>query len=47
MYFGSTELINKQMEIYMSITREDIQRVAKKYLTQDNRIILHYLPKAN
>ena len=47
MYFGSTELINKQMDIYMSITREDIQRVAKKYLTQDNRIILHYLPKAN
>ena len=47
MYFGNTELINKQMEIYMSITREDIQRVAKKYLTQDNRIILHYLPKAN
>jgi zinc protease len=47
MYFGSTELINKQMEIYMSITREDIQRVAKKYLTQDNRIILYYLPKAN
>ena len=47
MYFGNTELINKQMEIYMSITREDIQRVAKKYLTQDNRIILYYLPKAN
>lgn len=45
MYFGSTELINKQMDIYMSITREDIQRVAKKYFTQENRIILHYLPK--
>lgn len=47
MYFGNTELINKQMERYSSITREDIQRVAKKYLTQDNRIILYYLPKAN
>lgn len=47
MYFGSTELINKQMERYMSVTREDIQRVAQKYLTQDNRIILYYLPKAN
>lgn len=46
MYFGSTELINKQMERYTSITREDIQRVAKKYLTQDNRIIMYYLPKA-
>lgn len=47
MYFGNTELINQQMERYMSVTREDIQRVAKKYLTQDNRIILYYLPKTN
>lgn len=47
LYFGSTELINKQMERYMSVTREDIQRVAQKYLTQNNRIILYYLPKAN
>jgi predicted Zn-dependent peptidase len=47
MYFGSTELINKQMERYTSVTREDIQRVAKKYFTQENRIILYYLPKAN
>ncbi len=45
MYFGSTDLINKQMEKYMSITREDLQRVAKKYFTKENRIILHYLPK--
>lgn len=45
MYFGSTELINKEMEKYMSITREDIKRVANKYFTQDNRIILYYLPK--
>jgi predicted Zn-dependent peptidase len=47
MYFGNTELINKQMEIYMKVTREDIMRVAKKYLTQNNRIILYYLPKGN
>lgn len=47
MYFGSTELINKQMERYMSVTREDIMRVAKTYLTPDNRIILYYLPKNN
>lgn len=47
MYFGSTELINKQMERYMSVTKEDIMRVAKKYLTPENRIILYYLPKKN
>jgi predicted Zn-dependent peptidase len=44
-YFGSTEMVNKQLEKYMSVTREDILRVAKKYLTQDKRVILHYLPK--
>lgn len=47
MYFGSTALTNEQMQHYMSVTREDIQRVAKKYLTPNNRIILYYLPKAN
>jgi predicted Zn-dependent peptidase len=30
----------------MKVTREDIQRVAQKYFTQDARIILHYVPKA-
>jgi predicted Zn-dependent peptidase len=29
----------------MKVTREDIQRVAKLYFTQDARVILHYLPK--
>jgi len=47
MYFGNASWTNRQMERYMTVTREDIQRVAKKYLTQDNRIILYYLPQAN
>ncbi len=46
-YFGSTERINKELERYMKVTREDIQRVAKKYFTQNNRMILYYLPKTN
>jgi predicted Zn-dependent peptidase len=29
----------------MKVTRDDIQLVALKYLTQDARVILHYLPK--
>ncbi len=44
-YNGGAEKINTELENYMKVTREDIQRVAKKYLTQDKRIILHYLPK--
>lgn len=45
MYYGDAGLINRQMQRYMSVTREDIQRVAQKYLTQQNRIILYYLPQ--
>lgn len=44
-YFGGAKNINTELQKYMAVTREDIQRVAKKYLTQDARIILHYLPK--
>ena len=44
-YFGSANRVNTLSNGYMKVTREDIQRVAKKYLTQDARIILHYLPK--
>jgi len=29
----------------MSIKKEDLQRVAKKYFTQDSRTILQYMPK--
>jgi zinc protease len=46
-YFGKTELVNNQLERYLKVTKEDIQRVAQKYLTQDARVILHYLPKAS
>jgi len=45
-YFKNTNRVNTQLNEYMKVTREDIQRVAKKYFTQDARIILHYVPKA-
>lgn len=45
MYQGSTELANTELANYMKVTKEDIQRVAKQYLTKDNRIVLKYLPK--
>jgi predicted Zn-dependent peptidase len=44
-YFGDANRINTLLDNYMKVTREDIQRVAQKYLTQDARVILHYLPK--
>ena len=44
-YNGGANMVNTELERYMKVTKEDIQRVAQKYLTQDKRIILHYLPK--
>ena len=45
-YFGDANLINNEIERYRAVTREDIQRVAKKYLTTNNRVVLYYLPKS-
>mgnify|MGYP000859437158 CR=1 FL=1 len=44
-YFGGANHVNEELGKYLKVTREDIQRVAKKYLTKDARVILHYLPK--
>ena len=45
MYFGDADLINTEIERYMKVTPEDIQRVAKKYFNSNNRVVLYYLPK--
>lgn len=45
MLYGNTELINEEIEIYRSITREEIQEVANKYLNPNQRVELEYLPK--
>ncbi|WP_019669131.1 M16 family metallopeptidase [Eudoraea adriatica] len=45
--YGDTELINKEIDIYRSITREEIQAVANKYLNTNQRVIINYLPKEN
>ena len=43
-YYGDANLINTEIELYKKVTKEDIMRVAKKYLTNDNRVVLEYLP---
>lgn len=45
MYFGDANLINTELERYMKVTKEDIMRVAKKYFSTNNRVVLYYLPK--
>jgi predicted Zn-dependent peptidase len=43
MLYGNTDLINSEIEIYRSITREDIKRVANEYLNKNQRLDLDYL----
>ncbi len=45
MLYGNTELINSEIDIYRTATREEIQAVAKKYLNPNQRVVLEYLPK--
>ncbi len=45
-FFGDPNLINTEINRYLAVTKEDIVRVAKKYLTKDNRVVLYYLPKS-
>ncbi|GGB85467.1 peptidase M16 [Flavobacterium suaedae] len=44
MLYGDTDLINEEIDIYRSITREEIREVAKKYLNPNQRLVLDYVP---
>ena len=44
-YNGDTNLINKELDLYKSISREEIRKVAQKYLNTNQRLELHYLPE--
>ncbi len=44
--YGNTNLINEEIDIYRSITREEILEVAKKYLNPNQRVVLEYLPES-
>ncbi len=45
MFYGDAHLINNELNRFRQVTREDILRVAKKYLSSDARIVLYWLPK--
>ena len=46
MLYGDTSLINKQIDIYRSITSEEIQQVAQQYLQPNQRVVIDYLPQS-
>jgi predicted Zn-dependent peptidase len=45
MLYDDVNLINTQLELYRSISREEIRDVAKKYLSPNQRVEIEYLPK--
>lgn len=45
MFYGDTNLINTEIDRYLAVTKQDIQRVAKEYFKKDSRVNLIYLPK--
>ena len=42
--YGDVNLINSEIDLLHSITREEIRDVAKKYLNPNQRLILDYVP---
>ena len=44
MLYKDVNLINTEIEMYRSITKQEIQDVAKKYLNLNQRLVLDYLP---
>lgn len=44
-FLGNANLINTELERYQKITKEDLKRVAQKYFTKENRLVVYYLPK--
>jgi predicted Zn-dependent peptidase len=46
MLYKDVNLVNTEIDIYRSITREEIRETAKKYLNPNQRLILDYVPSS-
>jgi zinc protease len=46
-YYNDPNLINTRLDKVMAVTKEDVQRVANKYLVQTNRTVVITIPKAS
>ena len=45
-FLGDARAASTEIERYLAITPEDIQRAATTYFNRDSRVVLHYLPKS-
>jgi zinc protease len=46
-FYKNTNHVNEELDEYKKITREEIRDVARKYLNEDQRVVLYYLPQAS
>ncbi|MDE5418937.1 insulinase family protein [Labilibaculum sp. DW002] len=46
-YYKDADRVNKELEKYFAVTKEDIRDVAQKYFVSKNRVVLYYMPKQN
>src|SRR3954469_9406955 len=46
LFYDNPDLINTRAQNYQKVTAADVQRVAKKYLTKENRSVVITMPKA-
>ena len=44
-YYGDPNLINTRLDKVAAVTKDDVQRVANKYLVQMNRTVVITVPK--
>ncbi len=45
-YFNNPSLINTELEKYLSVSAEDIKRVAQRFLSNANYVVLYYHPNS-
>ena len=45
-FYNDTDYINRELDYYRKVRKEDIQRVAREYLDIKGRVVLNYMPKS-
>lgn len=44
-FLGDANEVNKELDKYQAVSKEDIQRVANEYFDKNGRVVLYYVPK--